>query len=147
MVLEQPNSQFRLLQFIALALPAIAIYLQVLVSIYKTETTLEIKGQVPTVSDEVETRGIRIPEIEPYVIQALPALNTKAASQVDFVLSVASIAVFLLAGFVLTLRFLIVRDILVTVASILIMIAIVMFGVGILLTIGNASKAILGDSD
>lgn len=107
---------FNLLQFIALALPAITIYLQVLVSIHQKTQNLEIDGSVPHYVDE---EGNREPNKEPNVIEALPASLTNAHHRTAFVLALISISLLIFAAVFLLFQVFFQRHLLVEIANVL----------------------------
>lgn len=143
MVLSVPDAVFHLLQFIALALPAIAIYLQVLVSTYQTSDNIEIDGDVPKAMGPGPIREReRKSEDDPNVIEALPALISKAHTHPDFFMALLSLLAFLIAGLGMTARLLINNSSLIDLSTILVMIGLTLFGLAILLTSTNSLKSI-----
>lgn len=134
------DNLFSLLQFVALTLPAIMIYTQVLVAVYQKEKNIEINGQVIDHYKNANGERVRAPENDPNIIEALPELVTNVDSQLDFVLSLVSIVIFLLAGVALAGHLLISTSYLVSVGVSLIIIGIISFISAIIVTMYNISK-------
>lgn len=134
------DNLFSLLQFVALTLPAIMIYTQVLVAVYQKEKNIEINGQVIDHYKNANGERVRAPENDPNIIEALPELVTNVDSQLDFVLSLVSIVIFLLAGVALAGHLLISTSYLVSVGVSLIIIGIILFISAIIVTMYNISK-------
>lgn len=140
-VAEIPDEVFSLLQFIALALPAIAIYLQILVSVYRTDDNAEIEGTVPKAVESLG--GERTQEIDPNVIEALPVDVTEANSRLDFILALGSLVVFLSAAYCFIVRILTPWEFLIPAGTFLIVIALILFTAGVLVTIRNSVRRVL----
>jgi len=141
MVVEQQDELFSLLQFIALALPAIVIYLQVLIHIYQKQRNVELKGSVPKAYKDRELTE-RAPENDPNVIEAVPTLVTNAKSKPDFILALVSLVVFLFGALALTGRLLVAWDFLISIGSFLAGMATILFAIAILLTVWNILKSV-----
>ena len=140
MLVERQDGLSALLQFVALALPAVVIYLQVLISIHRTEGTVEIDGRA---AKAVDSGGTRKSENDPNVIEALPELMTEADSQLGFGLALASLAFFLFAALALTIRLLVALDDSIVLGTSLAVVAIILFVVSVTLKGWNSVKLIL----
>ncbi|MEF8789508.1 MAG: hypothetical protein V5A61_05235 [Haloarculaceae archaeon] len=133
-----------LLQFIALALPAIAIYLQILVSVYRTDENAEIEGTVPKAVESLS--GERTPEHDPNVIEAIPVDVTEANLRLDFILALGSLVVFLSAAYCFIIRILISWGFLIPLGTFLSVIALILFTAGVPVTIHNSIRRVLDPS-
>lgn len=125
---------YSILQFVALALPAITIYLQVLTSIFQAEKNAEIQGTVPKAFKNTAGQRQRAPEDDPNVVEAIPVLVTEAHSRFDFVFALGSLVILLLAAFTLVARLLVSWSVLMSVGTSLVVIGLVLFGVALLMT-------------
>lgn len=123
MVVQTPDIVFQLLQLVALALPAVAIYLQVLSSVFA-----RARREGPTRGDPIQARGVVvIPELE---------------REYDFLFGLGALVSLIGSAFFLVLRVLIPCSLLVTVSVGLIAIALFLFAISTVLTIRHSISKI-----
>lgn len=120
MVIRAPEAVFDLLQLVALALPAIAIYLQVLGNVY---SRLEKGHSLNSVS---------------------VASVTVQEKEYDFVFGVGSLLSFVASGFFLVLRVLFESQILVVLGVLSIVLAFSLFGLSAIFTMWHSMNELRG---